>query len=253
MTQDLHESTLTLATGDGAMEAFQVLPRSASGAPALLVAQEAFGVNAHIEEVCRRFAREGYVTLAPDFYHRSGRRLTYGYDDPRRGEPFSALTNEGIESDLTAALAHLDGLPEADGGRVGVAGFCLGGFIAFLAACRTNVATAVCFYGGGIVNPREGLTLEPLLAEADNIRVPVLCFFGGRDTSIPMSEVRAIERRLGMQARAHEVVVYPEAEHGFFCNERASYDQAAAQDAWGRSVRWLELRLKTLAAFPTED
>ena len=249
----MKETTVTLETPSGPMEAFQVLPDAEGPLPALVVAMEAFGVNTHIQEVCRRFAREGYAALAPDFYHRTGRMLTYAYDDPKRREAFSALTNAGIETDVNAALAHLGGLDAVDAGRMGIAGFCVGGFMAFLAACRTDVATAVCFYGGGIVNPREGLRLEPLLSEAANIKVPVLCFFGDRDTSIPTSDVDAIRNRLGMQPREHQVVVYPGAEHGFFCDERASFKADAAADAWQRTVKWLEIRLKGLASFPTED
>ena len=247
--QKLNETTVEL---DGGLTAFQVVPEG-KNLPGLVVAMEAFGVNSHIKEVCRRFAREGYAVLAPDFYHRTGRMLTYAYDDPKRREPFSALTNDGIEADVNAALAHLSGLSEVDAGRVGIIGFCVGGFMAFLAACRTDVATAVCFYGGGIVNRREGLKLEPLLTEAARIKVPVLCLFGENDASIPMAEVEAIRNRLKMQPREHEVVVYPGAEHGFFCDERGSFKPDAAADAWRRTVRWLELRVKALANFPTED
>ena len=253
MTENLKESIVTLETSDGAMDAYQVVLDGASKAPAILVMMEAFGVNSHIRDICRRFAREGYVALAPDMYHRTGKMLTYAYDDPKRREPFSVITNAGIESDIRAALAHLGGLPQVDAQRIGVVGFCVGGFMAFLAACRTDVATAICFYGGGIVNPREGLKLEPLLSEADRIKVPVLCLFGDKDASIPPSDVKAIRARLGMQPREHEVIVYPGAEHGFFCDERPSYKADAAADAWQRTVRWLELRLKALASYPTED
>jgi len=253
MAERLKESTVTLEARDGPMDAFQVIPEGDDPAPAVIIAQEAFGVNTHIKDVCRRFAREGYVALAPDMYHRTGRMLMFAYDDPKRREPFSALTNEGIESDVNAALAHLGDLPQADAARIGIVGFCVGGFMAFLAACRADVATAVCFYGGGIVNRREGLKLEPLLSEADRIKVPVLCLFGEKDASIPLAEVEAIRKRLAMQPREHEVHVYPGAEHGFFCDERGSYKADAADDAWRRTVEWLELRLKALAAFPTED
>ncbi|HEV7800955.1 MAG TPA: dienelactone hydrolase family protein [Burkholderiales bacterium] len=253
MANKLNESTVTIETDSGPMEAFQVIPEGVTSAPALVIAQEAFGVNTHIRDVARRFAREGYAVLAPDMYHRTGKMLTYAYDDPKRREPFSALTNEGIEIDINAALAHLGKLPEVDAGRIGIVGFCVGGFMAFLAACRTDVATAVCFYGGGIVNHRDGLKLEPLLTEAANIKVPVLMLFGEKDTSIPQAEVDAIRNRVGMQPREHEVVVYPGAEHGFFCDERSSYKADAADDAWKRTVKWLELRLKALQNYPTED
>src|ERR687898_703845 len=104
MNENLKEATVTLETPDGPMEAFQVIPKGASDAPAIIVAMEAFGVNTHIRDVCRRFAREGYVALAPDMYHRTGKMLTYAYDDPRRRDAFSALTNGGIETDVSAAL-----------------------------------------------------------------------------------------------------------------------------------------------------
>jgi carboxymethylenebutenolidase len=250
MSYKLNESIVTL---DAGMDAFQVLPESDAPVPAIVLFMEAFGVNSHIKAVARRFANEGYAVLAPDMYHRSGRMLAFAYDDAKRREAFSALTNEGIESDLRASLAYLSKHPAVDRGRIGAVGFCVGGFMAFLAACRTDVATAVCFYGGGIVNRREGLKLEPLLTEAARIKVPVLMLFGEKDASIPQVEVDAIRNRLSMQPREHEVVVYASAEHGFFCDERASFNSDAAADAWKRTVKWLELRLKALANFPTED
>ena len=253
MADGLRESIVTVQTSDGPMSVFQVIPEGAQDAPALVIAQEAFGVNSHIKAVCRRFAEEGYVAVAPDLYHRSGAMLTYAYDDPRRRESFSELTNGGITADIEGALAYLKTLAEADAGRIGIVGFCVGGFVAFLAACRTDVATAVCFYGGGIVNSREGLKLEPVLREADAIKVPVLCLFGENDTSIPPTEVKAIRIALARQPREHQVIVYPNAGHGFFCDERDAYDRNAAEDAWQRTRSWLELRLKALASFPTED
>ena len=247
----MKETTITLP--GGTMDAFLVTPEDDPSGPAVIVAMEAFGVNSHIREVCRRLAAEGYVVIAPDFYHRTGLMLTYSYDDPKRREPFSALTNEGIEEDIHAALEYREDMDGVDAGRIGLVGFCVGGFMAFLAACRTDVATAVCFYGGGIVNPREGLKLEPLLTEADNIKVPVLMLFGEKDSSIPMSDVGAIRKRLEMQARQHEVVVYPGAEHGFNCDERASFHPEASKDAWNRTIKWLELRVKAAGNYPTED
>ncbi|MGZ5094182.1 MAG: dienelactone hydrolase family protein, partial [Burkholderiales bacterium] len=104
MAEKLSESTVTLETSDGSMDAFQVLPDVETRAPAVIIAQEAFGVNTHIKDVCQRFASEGYVALAPDMYHRTGRMLSFAYDDRKRREPFAALTNEGIESDINAAL-----------------------------------------------------------------------------------------------------------------------------------------------------
>lgn len=234
------------------MEAFLVIPGECVGLAAVIVCQEAFGINTHIKEVCRRFALDGYVALAPDMYHRSGKLLTYSYDDPRRREPFSALTNLGVESDINTALDFLTSLPQVDAARIGTVGFCVGGFMAFLAACRTRVATSVCFYGGGIVNHRVGLLLEPILPEAPRIAVPVLCLFGELDASIPSAEVEAIEKALTAQSLGHELVVYPGANHGFFCDERSSYKPDAASDAWQRTIQWLKRHLK-VSSFRSPD
>src|SRR5688572_177654 len=130
MADALKESTITIDTPDGAMDAFLVLPAEGAPAPALVVAMEAFGVNSHVKDMCRRYAAEGYAALAPDFYHRTGRMLTYAYDDPKRREAFSELTNAGIETDVNAALAHLGGLDAVDASHIGIAGFCVGGFMA---------------------------------------------------------------------------------------------------------------------------
>src|SRR5687767_14564053 len=131
MPDNLNETTVTLH--DGSIDAFLAAPaEAAASAPAVIVAMEAFGVNSHIREVCRRLAREGYVALAPDFYHRSGKMLTYGYDDPKRREAFSALTNDGIEADVNAALEHLKARKDVDAACIGIVGFCVGGFMAFL-------------------------------------------------------------------------------------------------------------------------
>lgn len=232
------ESFITLHTPDGPMDAFVADP--GQGGPALLVIQEAFGVNDHIQDICRRLAAAGWLAVAPDLFHRSGKRLTYGYDEFQKIMPiFAALTNDALETDIRAALDWLRGRAT----RVGVVGFCMGGFSAFLAACRTDVDSAVCFYGGGIVHAREGLAMRPVLKEAVNMKCPVLLFFGGRDKSIPRDDVRTIEDALTRLDKKHEVVVYDDADHGFNCDRRASYHAPSAADAWRRTIDWFQKTL----------
>jgi carboxymethylenebutenolidase len=241
----VHETTVTLETPDGAMDAFLAAPETKTRGPAVVVVMEAFGVNAHVKEVCRRFAREGFTAIAPDLFHRSGRGLTFDYGDFTKIRPlFGRLTNDGIATDLAAALAHVRGLPSVERRRVGVVGFCVGGFSTVLMACRTDVSSAVAFYGGGIVNERPGLALRPVLPEAAKISAPILLFFGGKDAHIPASDVLAIRERLAALGKKHEVHVYERADHGFFCDERASYEPEAAADAWRRTLDWFA---KTLA------
>jgi carboxymethylenebutenolidase len=240
------EDRIVIATPDGPMEAHRAAPPGGDPNPAVVVLQEAFGVDDHVRSVCRRFARAGYVAVAPELYHREGAGRTFGYEDFAAVRPhLAALTNEGIASDVRSALESLRADADVDGRRVAAVGFCAGGFAAFLAACRTDVATAVSFYGGGIARERPGMKLRPLLAEAGGIECPVLAFFGAEDASIPAADVEAIGTRLRELGKTFEIVSYPTAGHGFFNDERTSYRADAAADAWQRSLEWLERRLGT--------
>lgn len=233
---------LTLATADGPMAAHLALPASAGPHPALVVVQEAFGVNAHIRDVCGRFAAAGYVALAPEIFHREGPGIDLPYSDmPPAMAQLALLTNAGLEMDLAAALAHLRGRADVDPARVGVVGFCVGGFAAFLAACRLDPAAVVSFYGGGIVRARTGLAMTPLLDEADGIRAPLLGLFGAEDGGIPPADLAAIRARLA--GADHEVVVYEGAKHAFFCDARPAYHPAAAAAAWTRTLDWFARHL----------
>lgn len=225
---------LTIQTADGPMDAY--LARGKGRCPGVVVVQEAFGVNEHIRDVCDRLAAAGYTALAPEIFHRRGKGLVVPYDNaaPAMAE-LGFLTNEGIETDLAAALSCLRGEDGVDPARVGLVGFCVGGFAAFLGACRLDPAATVAFYGGGIVRPREGMALEPVLPEADAIDTPLLALFGGDDGGIPQTDVDAIRARLGIACEVH---VYEGAKHAFFNDRRANYHPAAAADAWTRTLDW---------------
>ena len=235
----MRETTVTLTTRDGDMDAFLAEPDGTGRGPAVVVVPEAFGVNTHIREVCRRFAREGYTAIAPDIFHRAGKGLVFGYTDWEKIAPFfSELTNDGLETDVRAALGHVRSLGHVDPARVGAIGFCVGGFAAFLAACRMDVASSVSFYGGGIVSER-GFAMKPVLPEAEKIRGPILLFFGAQDKNIPLDEdVARVRERLSKLGKTFEVQVYEKAGHGFFCDERAAYEPDAAKDAWRRTLEW---------------
>ncbi|HVP37914.1 MAG TPA: dienelactone hydrolase family protein [Candidatus Saccharimonadales bacterium] len=235
----MHEETVTLSTPDGPMDAYLARPDGAGPFPAVVVIQEAFGVNGHIRGVARRLAGTGYAALAPEIFHREGRGITIPYTDMPSVMPrLAALTNEGLEQDLRAAFDHLRGRPEVDAARVGLVGFCVGGFVAFLGACRVRPAATVSFYGGGIARPRPNFAIRPVLPEAGGIGAPILCLFGELDQGIPPADVDAIRGQLQAHGVPHEVVVYPGANHAFFCDERPAYHAEAAADAWRRTLGW---------------
>lgn len=215
---------------DGAMTTVLARP---DGAPrgAVVVLMEAFGVNDHIAEVATRFAAEGYLALAPDLYHRSGRLLTAAYDDLGTAmELFGALETERMASDLCAALRTAR--QRVPGAPVTVVGFCLGGYASVLAAVVDRPDLVAGFYGAGLSKPREGSPLTPLADRFDAISCPVLLFYGAEDPVIPPTEIEATEQALTSADVEHSITVYRGAGHGFFCDARPSYVGDAAGDAW---------------------
>jgi carboxymethylenebutenolidase len=243
----MSDARITIPTADGPMDAFVAAPDPAPAGrgPAVVVVQEAFGVNDHVRDVCRRLAGAGYVALAPEIFHRDGAGLEIPYGEgPRAMDHLGRLTNAGIETDLAAAFATLRADPRVDSARVGLVGFCVGGFAAFLGACRLDPRATVAFYAGGLVRERPGALLEPLLAEAGGIAAPLLCLFGADDGGIPPADVDAVRGRLAEVGASHEVVVYEGARHAFFNDLRpANYDAAAAHAAWERTLAWFARHL----------
>jgi len=227
--------TIELSTPDGPMAVYEAQP-DGDARGAVIVIQEAFGVNAHIEDVTRRFAAAGYLAVAPALFHRAGGG-TAPYDDFSKVMPlYEGLTDDGILMDVDAALDHVHGAGFTDD-RVGIVGFCFGGRVTFLAGVRRALGAAVGFYGGGIVNQRFP-QFPALVGEAGELRTPWLGLFGDQDGSIPVEDVEALRTALEQAPVDTEIVRYPDAEHGFHCDVRPSYDEAAAKDAWRRTIDW---------------
>ena len=227
------------------MPAVLARPTDEARHPAVVVVHEAFGPNAHIRDVAARLAREGYVTLAPDLYHRE--KKSAAYDDlPEAIRLMMTLRDDTILKDMGAAISYLQQQPFVRADRIGVMGFCMGGRIAFLTACMNPAVSAgVPFYGGGIgsVTQPSALTRPPL-EFAGRLTAPLLLFFGESDAFIPLEEVDRIRERLAALGKDATIVVYPGAPHGFFCDQRESYRPDAAQDAWQRLLQFFARRLK---------
>lgn len=239
------ENTLTLDTADGPMRAFRTAPAGDGRGPALLVIQEAFGVNAHIKNVCRRVTAHGYVALAPELFHRTGEGVELGYTDMPLVMPhFSKLTNAGILMDVRAGLAALKADARVDPARIAVVGFCVGGLATFLAAEHTDASAFVAFYGGGILRARPNIALEPVIDDAALITRPILLLFGGKDQSIPPEDVAAIDEALTSLGKVHQTVTLPEGGHGFACDDRAAYHQPSNDEAWRITYEWLGAHLQ---------
>ena len=233
---DVESQMVELPAAVGSMPAFLARPKEGARAPCVLVIQEAFGLNDHIKDVARRIAREGYVALAPDLYWRGGKGRTVRYDQlPEAIGLMQSLKDPEIVSDLGSAVAYLEKQAFMRADRIGITGFCMGGRVAYLAACELpdKIKASAPFYGGGL--PAE---------KTAQLKCPVLAFFGEKDAYIPLDSVEQLQAEARRHRKAIEVVVYPGAEHGFFCNERSSYQKAAAEDAWGRLKKFFATHLK---------
>ncbi|HEX8803235.1 MAG TPA: dienelactone hydrolase family protein [Acidimicrobiales bacterium] len=215
---------------------------AAAPAGGVVVVQEAFGVNDHIEDVCRRLATAGWLAVAPHLYHRTG-DPTLPYDDFSQVMPHAgALTRDGVLADLDAALAVLDDAGVAPPSR-GVVGFCMGGTLAFHAAVLRPLGAAVTFYGSGVAKGRFGF--PPMADAAPDLQAPWLGLFGDLDQGIPVEEVERLRAAAATSAQPTEVVRYPEAGHGFNCDVRDAYHPASAADAWSRTLAWFDRHLKS--------
>jgi len=217
---------IELKAADGHTFAAYVAQPSGKAKGAVVVLQEIFGVNAHIQEVADGYAQAGYVAVAPATFDRQQRGVNLGYTPEDMSAGFAlktaieALPAPGVIADIQAAVDHAASL---SGGKVGVVGYCWGGLLTWRAACMvTGVAAAAPYYGGGVTTAAE-MARQP--------HCPVQAHFGAKDHWIALDTVEAFRQ-------AHpgvEVHVY-EADHGFNCNHRASFDAAAADQARARAL-----------------
>jgi carboxymethylenebutenolidase len=237
-----------LKVSDGTtMQAWTARPVDAGALPGLLVFQEAFGVNAHIRDVTQRFAREGFIAIAPELFHRTGPGFEGSYDAfPTTVPHINALKDDQMEADERAAFEWLtaQGVTE---GRIGAVGYCMGGRSAFLAGLNLPIGCATSYYGGGIA-PRG--SNPGLLARAKELRCPVLLFWGGKDKHITQDQVRAVRNTLSDAGKDFINVEMSDADHGFFCDARTSYNPTAAAEAWPFTLAFLRLHTPQAAIAP---
>jgi carboxymethylenebutenolidase len=195
---------------------------------AVVVIQEIFGVNHHIRSVCDRLAAEGYVAIAPAIFDRIEPNFTSGYSPDEITVARKFVANPDWPAMLLDTQAAIDAVKDA--GPVGIIGFCLGGSIAYAAATKlSGLKAAVGYYGGAIVRFAD-----------DKPKVPTQLHFGEKDAGIALTDVETIKAK----QPDVEIFIYPGAQHGFHCDERASYDKASADVAWPRSMAFFAKHLR---------
>ena len=221
------------------------LPTAGNSFPAIIVVQEAFGVTRHIEKVCDRFAQEGYVAIAPAIFHREHPNPKLGYDEmPAVQRYMGALRDDELIEDLNVTINYLQvTYGRTRGQKIGIVGYCLGGRITYLGATSCpELSAASVYYGGRILAPfGDGPAPIDLTSQ---IKIPVMGNFGGQDANPSPDDVGQIEAKLKEAGVTYDFKSYPDAGHGFNCDERDSYHEASAADALTRTLGWFDRYLK---------
>lgn len=214
----------------GTTNGYLATPDNGKG-PGIIVLQEWWGLLPHIKDVCDRFAKAGYVALAPDMYH--GQK-TKSPDEA--GKLMMALQIDQAEKDMRGAANYLLELDSTTGDKVGTVGFCMGGVLSLYAATKNpqKVGACVIYYG---IHPN----VHP---DLPNLQAPVLGFYAEKDAYVTPEHARELEKKLKDLGKSTEFHIYPGVDHAFFNNEREVYDEQAAKDSWGRMLRFYEEHLK---------
>ena len=229
-----------IPVADGTIPAYRAAPAGATNAPTILVVQEVFGVHEYIRDVCRRFAKLGYLAIAPELYARQGDPSVYTDNAKLFADIVSKVPDAQVMSDFDACVKWA----ATNGGnatRLGITGFCWGGRIAWLYdAHNPNVKAAVAWYGRLVADKDPLRPLNPIDL-VDKLHAPVLGLYGGADAGIPVSMVDTMKAALEKgpaAAKASTFVVYPDTPHAFHADYRPSYREKEAKDGWDRTVGW---------------
>ncbi len=238
-SQGLIAGEVAIPAPDGKIPAYFARPDKHGPFPTLLVIEEVFGVHEHIKDLCRRFAKAGYLAVAPELYARQGDLSKMTDVAQILREVIARVPDAQVMSDLdiTAAwAANNHGNPA----KLGVTGFCRGGRVTWLyAAHNPKLKAAIAWYGpiGGVTSEIQPKTVLEL---ADQIQCPLLGLYGAKDSGIPVEQVSAAEARAKAAGKTVEIVIYPDAGHAFLADYRPSYNKDAAENGWARTLAWLK-------------
>ncbi len=233
-----------IPVSDGAIPAYRAMPdKKGKRFPVVLVIHEIFGVHEWIQDVCRRFAKLGYMAVAPALYARVGE--VKDLKDPRE-------INRQIYSKIpdTQSMADLDSTvvwASKNGGNINklsITGFCWGGRITWLyAAHNPKVAAGAAWYGRVVPTPNSPINTNQPTTPIDHVaklKVPVLGLYGGRDKGIPVADVERMREALKKANSKSEIIIYPEADHGFHADYRPTFNKEASEDAWAKLLAWFD-------------
>ncbi len=241
-SEGLTAGEVTIEVNGFKMAAYRAAPAGKTNLPVVLVIQEIFGVHEYIADTARRFAKAGYLAIAPELFQRQGDPTSYGEIAKLQAEVVSKVPDAQVMGDLDAAVKWAG----ANGGntsKVGITGFCWGGRITWLYAAHSpNVKAGVAWYGR-LVGASTPVTPKHPVDVAAALNGPVLGLYGEKDAGIPLDTVDKMKTALAAgnaAAKASQFVVYPDAPHAFHADYRPSFRQGPAEDGWKRAVEWFK-------------
>ncbi|MEH1894857.1 MAG: dienelactone hydrolase family protein [Nostoc sp.] len=224
---------------DGTIPAYRAVPATGENFPIVLVIQEIFGVHEHIQDITRRFAKLGYLAIAPELFFREGDVTKLSNIDEIR--PIVAKVPDAeVLSDLDATVKWAVKSAKGNADKLAITGFCWGGRITWLyAAHNPKVKAGVAWYGRLVGDATELQPKYPIDI-ASKLTVPILGLYGGKDTGIPLDTVEQMRDRLKSSSSKSEIIVYPDAPHAFFADYRPSYREKEAKDGWKHLLEWFK-------------
>lgn len=239
-TEGLEAGEVKIPVADGEIPAYRAMPATGGPFPVVLVVQEIFGVHEHIKDICRRFAKLGYLAIAPALYARQGDVSNLKEIQEIIAKVVSKVPDAQVMSDLDATVAYVKKSGSGDTARMGVTGFCWGGRIVWLySAHNPNLKAGAAWYGR-LTSDKDPLHPKHPLDLVESINVPVLGLYGGADMGIPNNTVEAMQMALKKANKPSEIVLYPDTPHGFYADYRPSYRKDKADDAWKRLTEWFK-------------
>lgn len=241
-TTGLTVGEVTIDVSGFKMPAYRAMPAGRTNLPVVLVLSEIFGVHEHIADITHRFAREGYLAIAPELFVRQGDAQSYGEMAKLIAEVISKVPDAQVAGDLDATVAWA-GANGGDLRRVGVTGFCWGGRQTWLYTAHSKSIKAGVAWYGRIVGAQNELTPKNPIDIAGQLNGPVLGLYGEADTGIPLDGVEKMKAALAAgnaNSKASQFVVYKDAPHAFHADYRPSYRKEAAEDGWKRCLAWFK-------------
>src|SRR6266404_3671618 len=239
-TNGLIAGEVKIPVADGEIPAYRAMPEKGKSFPVVLVVQEIFGVHEHIKDMCRRFAKLGHVAIAPELYSRQGDVSKITNINEIISKVVSKISDAQVMSDLDATVVWAKKSAKGDANKLAITGFCWGGRIVWLyAAHNPQLKAGVAWYGRLVGSPDELHPTHPVDIAA-KLKAPVLGLYGGKDTGIPQDTIEKMRAAVKAAGGKSEIVVYPNAGHGFNADYRPGYDKDAAQDGFRRLQEWFK-------------